>query len=116
MEGKESQLRKWKLLEGLLGRGHADMNSAQVQWLQKEYDGRGSTGQQGFHIHSVKKLWGKTERWGKKEPIEPPLKGRLGYALGIFPCHLSSVCLAGCSGSQGADHLQRIMPEIGHGP
>lgn len=85
MEGKESQLRKWKLLEGLQGGGHADMNSAQVQWLRKECDGRGPSGQQGFHVHSVKKLWGKTEKWGKKEPIEPPLRGRLGYALGIFP-------------------------------
>ena len=71
------------------------MNSAQVQWLQKGYDGS---------CH------------GKKEPIEPPLKGRHGYALGIFPCHLFFVGLAVCSGSQGADCLQRIMPGTGHGP
>ena len=60
--------------------------------------------------------FGGKQKNGKKEPIEPPLKGRHGYALGIFPCHLFFVGLDVGSGSQGADRLQRIMPGIGHGP
>lgn len=34
----------------------------------------GPTGQQGFHICSVKKIWGKTEKWEKRTHRPPRLK------------------------------------------
>ena len=58
---------------GERGRGHADMNSAHSgSKNDATAAAMGPTDQQDFHIRSVKKIWGKTEKW-EKRTHRPPI-------------------------------------------